>query len=161
MSDVINYVCPNCGSEDYRKLSLIYQQGSVSGRIEVYSAKGLHLHRDSANISGATIAAESASPPTFPLISGCILSITSVILWLVGCVVAAVFFPSIFLKYQNGYPAPLPPLLSKAIGYLGLANVVLIPLWTIRELFRYPRKLRNWSRTHQCQRCGTYFRIEP
>lgn len=134
------YVCPQCNSEDCKKLSLIYEQGNASGTITTYTGTN-------AFTNSSTMASQSASPPMNPLMVGCLWSLICGFFWFISPFVMAIFFSILH-----------PP---KIYFYLLLANILLIPILVITGAVKYPSKKRNWNRTYQCQRCSTYFRINP
>ena len=134
------YVCPKCNSEDCKKLSLLYEQGRASGTITTYT--GINAFTNS-----STMASQSASPPMNPLMVGCLWSLVCGFFWFISPFILAIFFHVIN-----------PP---KIYFYLLLANILLIPLLVVTSAIAYPSKKRSWNRTYQCQRCATYFRIDP
>ncbi len=158
------YVCPECNSEDCKKLSLIYERGNASGTISAYI--GIDAFTNS-----STMASQSASPPVNPLMVGCGWASICGFIWLTSPFIIFILAVMLGLFFQVTH-IPIPnflasnPLIPNGSGHI-LLNIlrVIILLVSVRAVItstiKYPSKKRNWQRTYQCQRCATYFRISP
>lgn len=159
------YNCPECNSEDCRKLSLIYEQGNIRGTISE-SVIGVD-----AFTKNSTMASQSASPPTRPLTIGCGWTLICGFIWLISPFIIFILAVTLGMFFQITH-IPVPkflisnPLMPNGSGHI-LTNILrgLILLVSVRAVIssaiKYPGEKRNWHRTYQCQRCATYFRISP
>jgi DNA-directed RNA polymerase subunit RPC12/RpoP len=134
--------CPECGASDFRKLSVIYEDGvsvvetatsgvgiSLSGSVGLGRAKTTGTHR--------TLLAERAAPPDKMPLSG----------WTGLVVLVGFMFVASGQAIGFGLLLGLP-----ALGWLFYARYYNTKIWS--PLYT------EWQRRYMCDRCGSVFMPE-
>lgn len=146
--------CAACGSEQTRKCSVVYEEGTRSGTISVTPGGGSPLHAEQFSSSAL---AKRCRPPLEPDAGGFVADI--VISVVLTCLWAAIVVRRAQVAGQEASPALLLEAVVVALVlWLVLHNWVRPTLWRRgkgkRLLAAYRDALANWRKSWICTRCG-------
>ncbi len=143
--------CPTCGSDEVRRLSVVYADGldtvTTAGLSKPAGhGAGHHSERETTASASTTqsLASAQAAPPARrePLLVGCVAVICML---LAGTVL--------------GLIASVPGFLVGAgvVGWIFWRQLKTARRWNAEE---YPALLARWQRTFRCDHCGAHFQAE-
>ena len=153
------YCCPECGSSNVKRLSLIYEQGisdldgyATGPFITVKGDWGWGVEKVTG--SSQTISSQMAAPPEinspiFMIILTFVIGFINIFgieLFLRGLIRLIPLFEIRLFLAKSVYPLGL--LFGMVVPLIFLVNVVLHGRRT------YDRKISDWHDTFQCQTCG-------
>ena len=146
--------CAACGSEQTRKCSVVYEEGTQSGTISVTPGGGSPLHAEQVTSSAF---AKRCRPPLEPHAGGFVADI--VISLVLTCLWAAIVVRRAQVAGREVSPALLMEAIVVAIVlWFVLHNWVRPPLWRWgkgkRLLAAYRDALGRWRKSWICSRCG-------
>lgn len=150
--------CPRCGSSATKTLSMIRAQGTTTGSgtatgwVQGTGTNPGHSVTVTTRTTSYTEAAQNAAPPQ-KRYNGSALIVSGMI---VGAVAVWI---GLWVGSEN---APLVAGLIVVLGVLAAAamaisGVVLAPRDAEFNRHVFPEAMARWSRSWQCQRCGTRF----
>jgi hypothetical protein len=154
--DPMNLQCPNCKSTDLKKVSLAYQEGllHVSTRTRlrgvVVGSDGPDVFMGRAITKGTqqTEVSRAVTPPkkwSYPKLVGWSVLVFLSVGWIEFYVNAITKNSSTVLSF---------PLAIYAVLSVGLFVVLFLLYWKHNHS-TYPRHYAQWSRSFNCERCGT------
>jgi DNA-directed RNA polymerase subunit RPC12/RpoP len=144
------YICPECGSENICKLSLIHRKGIAHS-----SGLGITSRGGIIDISTRSQTAVSASvrPPTRPFFSflrnlaiGIVFSIIGFLIFSMVRIFLSRVREDFSFFINSGYAA--------FVAFL-LVKVVIIN--SCRDTVKYRSDIHRWRNSYQCQRCDSEF----
>jgi DNA-directed RNA polymerase subunit RPC12/RpoP len=143
------YVCPECGSDNICKLSLIHKKGISRG-----SGVGFVSGGGFVDIStrSQTAASASVSPPTRPFIFFFRNLAISIIFSLVGTFI----FACLHVALRNAGLFHLLVLLGY-VSFLAFLLVKVVIIDSYVNAISYRSDIIRWRNSYQCQRCGSEF----
>jgi hypothetical protein len=145
------HYCPNCGSANFCKLSIVHRNGINSTSANVsYDQDFLGVNNASLTGQSQSLSSAQAAPPTHPfaIFIGLIVAESAlyISLGVLGLVLEALRF-----NLRTLQPFVLPVFL--AIG--------LIMAWGgITSILSYPADRARWNNSYHCQRCDIVFLLE-
>ena len=146
--------CPACGSDQTRKCSVVYEEGTQSGTISVTPGGGSPLHAEQFTSSAI---AKRCRPPIAPDAGGFVADIV------ISVVLTGLWAAIVVRRAQVAGSEVSPALLLEAVAvavvlWFVLHNWVRPPLWRWRKgkrlLAAYQDALERWRRSWICVRCG-------
>jgi predicted RNA-binding Zn-ribbon protein involved in translation (DUF1610 family) len=146
------YVCPNCGSSNIIKLSIIHRNGITSSEGEASQYRDFLGTNDTRIIARSQSAAsEAAAPPGHP-----IMLFIGWIVWELGAAVIG-FLIAAAIQYFLGRSASIW-INIVTVPYLLFA--VYITYACGKGIIDYPKDRAKWNNSYHCQRCDTGFVLE-
>jgi DNA-directed RNA polymerase subunit RPC12/RpoP len=149
------FICPECGSSNIVKLSLIYKRGISSGSNTGTISKGAFNSVDvDLDSDHQTMASELAEPPTGPIMTFLINLIIGFVLAIAG------FLVLLITQLVMGYKAYEQVAVLLGIIYLLFVLFLVIKVIIINSYLyarKYPSLMNRWRNSYQCQRCDAEF----
>lgn len=149
--------CPSCGTQDVRKVSMVYEEGVQITRSKTIFGGGLlSLFGPALGMGGAyskgkaaSLLAEKLSPPKAPKS----VLLTAIKSFILGMAIGLAAWTILGDRY--GIP-------GKKIGTIIMAILLIgLPAYKITQVVkrrkRYPAELSNWNQLFICERCGEVF----
>jgi hypothetical protein len=143
------YICPNCGSGNICKLSIIHRNGITSSEGEASQYRDF-LGANDVRVSARTQsqASESASPPTHPIM---------LFIWWTIAEVAAFIGSSLIFAAVVHFSGPSSSIWGSILILLYVLFAVSTTYACIKLGIDYPKDRAKWNNSYHCQRCDTGF----
>jgi hypothetical protein len=152
------YICPDCGSGNICKLSIIHRNGITSSEGTASQHWDLLGSNDvRINAVNQSKASESAAPPPNPFQMFFYWIMAEVLIFIGYLIIGAIvqsLTPQGFRQVSSLSQIPLPIAICLGI-FIVLA--LFVTFICFKAIITYPSDKSRWNDSYHCQRCDSYF----